>query len=97
MVKNKYSFINEYHLNHNQPNRPQLAIIDLKSHLAENQCQMNLPHIHSFYQIIWFKKGKGKNGIDFKTYDVFNNTIFFVAKDQVHYFDANLDYEGLLI
>lgn len=97
MAKKKHSEINEYHLNRHQPDKPQLAIIDLKSHLNTNTCQVSRPHIHSFYQIIWFKKGKGRHFIDFKTYDVFDNAIFFVAKNQVHYFDNNLDYEGVLI
>lgn len=97
MAKEKNNIITEYHLNRHQPNEPQLAIIDLKSHLAKNRCQVNKPHIHSFYQIIWFKKGTGIHAVDFKSYDVFDNAIFFVSKDQVHYFDDNLDYEGLLI
>ncbi|MGJ7029542.1 helix-turn-helix domain-containing protein [Niabella hirudinis] len=97
MAKKKNSEINEYHLNRNQPDRPQLAVIDLKSHLKTNQCRVSQPHMHSFYQIIWFKKGKGTHFIDFKTYDVFDNAIFFVAKNQVHYFDNNTNYEGVLI
>lgn len=47
--------------------------------------------------MIWFKKGVGKHSVDFKTYDVFDNAIFFVAPNQVHYFDENMDYEGVLI
>lgn len=97
MAKQKNNIISEYHLNRHQPNKPQIAIIDLKTHLADNNCQVNTAHIHSFYQIIWFKQGKGKHAVDFKEYEVFDNTIFFVAKDQVHYFDGNMDYEGVLI
>jgi AraC family transcriptional regulator, transcriptional activator of pobA len=97
MAKEKQSQINEYHLNRHQPDKPQLAIIDLKDHINVNQCRVRKPHIHSFYQIIWFKKGKGTHHIDFKTYEVFDNAIFFVAKDQVHYFDGNPDYEGVMI
>ncbi|OJZ05769.1 AraC family transcriptional regulator [Sphingobacterium sp. 40-24] len=97
MAKERKHIITEYHLNRHQPDKPQVAIIDLKSHLIENHCQVNKPHIHSFYQIIWFKKGKGTHAIDFNKYEVFENAIFFVAKDQVHYFDENTDYEGILI
>lgn len=97
MAKKKDNDINEYHLNMHQPDKPQLAIIDLKSHISSNTCRISKPHIHSFYQIIWFKKGKGAHFVDFKTYDVVENSIFFVAKNQVHYFDNNTDYEGVLI
>jgi len=97
MMKKKAIEINEYHLNRHQPDKPQLAIIDLKSHLKTNECRVSKPHIHSFYQIIWFKKGHGTHFIDFKTYEVFDNAIFFVAKNQVHYFDSSNNYEGILL
>lgn len=97
MAKEKDNVINEYHLNRHQPDKPQLAILDLKNHLQANKSQVTRPHIHSFYQIIWFKQGGGKHFVDFKSYNVFDNAIFFVAKNQVHYFDENTGYEGLLI
>lgn len=96
MAKEKSNIINEYHLNRHKPECPQFALYDLKAHLMENQCQVVRPHIHSFYQVIWFKKGKGKHYVDFKTYDVFDNSIFFVGPNQVHHFDENYDYEGVL-
>lgn len=96
MAKEKSNIINEYHLNRHKPECPQFALYDLKAHLMENQCQVVRPHIHSFYQVIWFKKGKGKHSVDFKNYDVFDNSIFFVGPNQVHHFDENYDYEGVL-
>ena len=33
---------------------------------------------NSFYQIIWFKKGKGKHFVDFKEYEVADNSIFII-------------------
>ncbi|MEK6511196.1 AraC family transcriptional regulator [Myroides odoratimimus] len=89
--------INEYHLNRHEPDKPQFALHDLKDYLNRNQCQISKPHIHSFYQVIWFKKGIGKHFVDFKSYDVFDNAIFFIAQNQVHYFDENKDYEGVLL
>src|SRR5690606_1432278 len=97
MAKEKDHVITEYHLNRHLPDKPQLAILDLNNHIATNKCQVTKPHIHSFYQIIWFKQGKGKHFVDFKSYDVFDNAIFFIAQNQVHYFDEHTDYEGVLI
>lgn len=97
MAKHKTNIIDEYHLNRHQPDKPQFALYDLNTHIRENQCQVIKPHIHSFYQVIWFKKGMGKHAVDFKEYDVFDNAIFFVAPNQVHYFDDNTDYEGILL
>ena len=39
----------------------------------------------------------GKHAVDFKEYDVFDNAIFFIAPNQVHYFDENTDYKGVLL
>lgn len=97
MEKQKHDTINEYHLNQHQPDKAQFAIHDLNQYLKNHQGNTTRPHIHSFYQIIWFKKGSGKHFVDFKSYDVFENAIFFIAKNQVHYFDESINYHGVLI
>ncbi|MEJ5056083.1 AraC family transcriptional regulator [Sphingobacterium sp. MYb382] len=89
--------INEYHLNANQPAKAQFAIYDLEPYLKEHGEHASIPHIHSFYQVIWFKSGNGKHFVDFKEYDVIANSIFFISKDQVHYFDKNKHYSGVLL
>lgn len=97
MAKQDVFKIDEYHLNKNQPGKPQFVIHDLNDYLKTNQCQAVKPHIHSFYQVIWFKKGNGQHSVDFKTYDFSDNAIFFIAPNQVHYFDDKSDYQGILI
>lgn len=97
MPKDSDPVISEYHLNVNQPAELQIAIHDLRTYLARHIANASRPHIHSYYQIIWFKFGSGKHFVDFKTYDVLGNAMFFIAKDQVHYFDDNTDYDGVLI
>ncbi len=95
--KKAENIINEYHLNRHQPDKPQMAIYDLNSYVKKNQHDTTRPHIHSYYQIIWFKQGNGKHFVDFKEYTVSDNIIFFIAKNQVHYFDHNIEYEGILL
>jgi AraC-like DNA-binding protein len=96
MAKEKHT-IDEFHLNRHQPGKPQFAIYDLKDYLKKDPVNTIKPHFHSFYQIIWFKSGKGKHFVDFNEYEVFKNAIFFIAKNQVHYFDHNPHYNGVLI
>lgn len=55
------------------------------------------PHIHHFYEILWFREGTGKHVVDFKEYNVKPNTIFFMAPGQIHHFDDNNAYKGLAI
>jgi AraC family transcriptional activator of pobA len=97
MAKQKANTINEFHLNKHEPQKPQFAIYDMDEYLQQHQAHASKPHIHSFYQIIWFKSGKGKHFVDFREYDVFDNAIFFIAKNQVHYFDHKTLYKGVMI
>lgn len=55
-----------------------------------NDCS---PHVHSFYEILWFQQGEGRHSVDFVDYDVRPNTIFFLAPGQVHHFDENVNKE----
>lgn len=55
------------------------------------------PHVHSFYEILWFQEGRGVHTIDFTEYQVEPNTIFFLSPGQVHHFDDNRDYRGVAI
>lgn len=97
MAKEKANIISEYHLHQHQPQKPQFAIHDLHEYLHQHHGNASRPHIHSFYQIIWFHSGNGKHFVDFQEYEVFDNAIFFIAMNQVHYFDSNSDYKGILI
>lgn len=95
--KKNENTINEYHLNRHQPDKPQFAIHDLNEYVIKHESHTTKPHIHSFYQVIWFKQGNGKHFVDFKKYNVVDNSIFFIAKNQVHYFDKNTNYKGILL
>lgn len=89
--------IENYHFLKAQPQKRQFDIFDLGEHCRKNSKSISRPHTHSFYQVIWFKNGSGKHFIDFESFDIKHNRLFFLAKNQVHYFEENLDYEGHLI
>jgi AraC-like DNA-binding protein len=95
--KQKENVINEYHLNRHQLDKPQFAIHNLNEYVVKHQEHTTKSHIHSYYQIIWFKKGQGMHFVDFEGYEVTDNTIVFISKNQVHYFDNNVNYEGVLL
>lgn len=89
--------INEYHLNKNEPDKAQFVLYRLRDYLKKNMANTTRPHIHSYYQIIWFQSGVGNHVVDFNSYAVRQDSIFFVAKNQVHYFDGNTDYGGYML
>lgn len=55
------------------------------------------PHRHDYYHIMYVKNGIGKHSIDFKTYEIKPNTIFFVSPGQVHSLKINSEAEGYVI
>lgn len=63
----------------------------------DNSSNPMKPHAHGFYQIIWFRRGHGTHMVDFVDYPVSDNTIFFVAPGQIHSFDHNTNYNGVVI
>jgi AraC-like DNA-binding protein len=94
MTKRK---IDEYHLHKDQPERRQFEIFSLQDYVEKHFEHSSKPHLHSFFQIIWFTKGNGNHFVDFKEYEVKPNTIFFINKSQVHYFDSSKNYDGILL
>lgn len=61
------------------------------------------PHVHSFYEILWFQEGTGHHTVDFMDYEVRPGTVFFLSPGQVHNFDSicqcgqNNGYRGVAI
>jgi AraC-like DNA-binding protein len=46
--------------------------------------QVEEPHRHNFYTIIWTIKASGKHTIDLNTIDIQNDMMFFIHPEQVH-------------
>lgn len=46
--------------------------------------QVEEPHRHNFYTIIWTIKASGKHTIDLNTIDIQNDMLFFIHPEQVH-------------
>lgn len=74
---------------------------DFLMHSVIDDCS---PHIHSFYEILWFQDGIGRHTVDFVEYEVKPNTIFFLSPGQIHHFDDNVNkdagtcnYKGITI
>jgi AraC family transcriptional activator of pobA len=91
------SDINEYHLHHKAPTKRQFELFSLADYLKTNKEHSSSAHSHSFYQLIWFHSNEGKHFVDFESYDIQNNRLFFIAKNQIHYFENRSDYQGILL
>ena len=55
------------------------------------------PHVHTFYEILWFQDGAGSHFVDFQEYPIRPGTIFFLTPGQVHHFDGSDAYKGVAV
>lgn len=55
------------------------------------------PHKHTFYHLVLFTKGGGTHAIDFKTFKVTPNQIYFMVPGQVHSWNFEGEVEGYVI
>lgn len=89
--------VNSFKIGENSHSGLELELHFMPKFFHENGCGDMPPHVHEFYQIIWFRRGKGTHRIDFVDYPVTDNTIFFISPGQIHAFDGNEDYSGVVV
>ena len=53
------------------------------------------PHTHTFYLVMWIRRGSGTHTIDFKTYPIKPNQLYFLTPGQVHSWQLSDDTRGL--
>lgn len=78
-------------------NAQELQLHMMPQLFARHTHALTTSHTHDCYQIIWFQSGQGTHMVDFNTYPVAENTIFFIAPGQVHAFDSHSCYQGVVI
>ncbi|WP_027418624.1 helix-turn-helix domain-containing protein [Crocinitomix catalasitica] len=86
----------QYQLSIIQENFP-FEIYTLPDYIEQRGEDIRVSHTQNFYQIIWFKSGMGLYTVDFNEYKVFENALFFIAKNQVHSFKSLNKCDGIVI
>lgn len=54
-------------------------------------------HLHGFYEIIWFREGRGVHFVDFSQYEVTPGCVFVISPGQIHSFDGRHDQKGVVL
>ncbi len=80
-----------------RPEKLQFQVYDLAQYLQKNEVHATKPHSHSFYQIVWIYNKGGKHYVDFEGHKIEENTIIFISKNQIHYFDKKANHKGILL
>ena len=55
------------------------------------------PHRHTFYSLVWFTEGTGFYVVDFQEYEIRKDRIFFVSPKQVHNWDYSENSRGYVL
>lgn len=87
--------IKQYHLHKDDYSKLHFELRDAKTYFEQYKVPTTKPHRHSYYQLIWFKS-KGQHYIDYQIIEHQENTLFFINKDQIHYFCPNSENDGYL-
>jgi AraC family transcriptional activator of pobA len=80
-------------------NRPKQQIgfaIDRFEEMEEPE-NIEFPHKHDFYEILWIIDGTSKHTIDYKKYVIEADTLFFISPGQLHLFEEWQDIKGYCI
>lgn len=80
----------------NQPNKQLDFLVDKFEEMVEPE-NIEFPHKHNFYSVMWITKGKSKQHIDFKNYTISENTLFFISPGQRHLFEEWEEIEGYVV
>ncbi|WP_190808490.1 AraC family transcriptional regulator [Flagellimonas sp. S3867] len=87
--------IERYHLHKNDPSKLHFEVNNAQLYYKSNKSKASVPHRHSFYQLVWFKE-KGRHYVDYEVINHEANSIFFINKNQVHYFCPDASNIGYL-
>lgn len=55
------------------------------------------PHRHSYYHLLWMTKAAGTHMLDFESFEVRANTVFFVSPGQLHSWTSSVRPKGYVI
>lgn len=64
---------------------------------AQQHQHLHSAHRHSFYHLVFFTAGTGKQQIDFKKFEVKQGLIYFMIPGQVHSWDFETEPDGYII
>ena len=75
----------------------EIEIVPIADIFSRNKLILSIPHRCSFYHIIWVQKGTAIHHVDFTPVLLEPNSILFIGKETVHWFDKSAGYVGWLI
>jgi AraC family transcriptional activator of pobA len=78
-------------------NNPEEFIVSRFSEYLALRGYLLQPHGHSFYHLVFFTKGAGKQSIDFNSFSVKPGQIYFMNPGQVHNWQFSEGVDGFIV
>ena len=85
-----------YTIKDGESNRDEFMLSGFGQYLAQRNYLMQ-PHGHSFYHLVFFTKGAGKQVIDFTSFQVKPGQIYFMNPGQVHDWQFSGEVDGYIV
>src|SRR5690554_451176 len=73
-----------YHQVNSEEDSVSFAISKMEDIYVKRNGRVDEPHRHNYYTVLIVERAKGVHKIDFNTYELGENQVFFVAPGQVH-------------
>ena len=78
-------------------NSPEEFIVSRFGEYLSQRGYLLKPHGHSFYHLVFFTKGAGKQSIDFTSFSVKPGQVYFMNPGQVHNWNFSGDVDGYIV
>jgi AraC-like DNA-binding protein len=75
----------------------EFEILSVKDLYKDHRNILTAPHRSDFYNILWIHKGSGTHLVDFLPVKFSADSILFINKGKVHFFDASEKFEATLM
>ena len=79
------------------PKGMSIHIYNMPEYFEHDEMDNAVPHVHTFYEVLWFREAGGTHTLDFHQYEVKKNTLLFISPGQVHFFDNPMGCKGVIL
>lgn len=73
---------------------PQFPFAMTRFEFMNSKAQSEYPHSHNWYEVLYIVEGTGSHIIDFEPHTIQPSTLYFISKDQVHFWQLEQPLKG---
>jgi AraC-like DNA-binding protein len=86
--------LTEYSISEIIASIPKESVFYIGTFEGTEGADVDWPHRHDFYSLVWFTKSSGINVIDFEEYEIKSDRLFFMYPKQVHNWSYSNESKG---